>query len=123
VSANDDILVGAHFDLYEKTAAGYDKVKEDITTTADNTTVTLTGAYLKVGTTYRLVETEAPVGYQLLDDPVEFNIDSKGQVYISGEAVPANTIKVLDDEIGILIGKTDFQGNYVAGATLTITSE
>lgn len=123
MSANNDFLPGAHFNLYELRGGVEVLVKEDIQTTPENLKVTLSGNYLKVNTAYRLKETVAPRGYKLLEEPIDFRIDENGNAYIGEEALVNNTIIVVDDEKCVYISKESTGGSKLSGATLTITSQ
>lgn len=124
VSETDAIITGAYFDLYESVGTTDTLVKKDITTTPGEPTVTLTGTYLKAGSTYKLVETKAPSGYSRLETPVIFTITDDGKVKIGSDIVVGNLIKVVNNERAFYIEKIDAStGSQLAGVVFTISEK
>ena len=121
VDENSALIYGATFDLYEvgKTTP----VKTNITTTKAQPVITLSGNYLKAATEYKLVETKAPAGYQKLDTPILFSIDSDGQIIRNGVVQVGNQISIANTEKVFSIQKIDGDTGYpLEGVTFTITS-
>ena len=96
---------------------------DDIAPTAAGA-VELTG--LVGGGTYRLHESEAPAGYELMDD-LTFTVDANGEVAIAdnGQWAAASadgtvTITATDPAIEVMFDKRDLDGNLLPGAVFQI---
>ncbi|MBC1516238.1 SpaA isopeptide-forming pilin-related protein [Listeria immobilis] len=98
-------------------------IKEGIKTGADGK---LTIADLKFDT-YKLIETKAPVGYELDASPVEFTIDEAHQVlFVSKENTPITgsvTLEKLDSETKTKLAGAEFELQDAQGSTLQTSLE
>ena len=122
------LLDGATFTLSRVTAdadGGESEtvLDDDIAPTAAGA-VELTG--LVGGGTYRLHESEAPAGYELMDD-LTFTVDANGEVAIAdnGQWAAASadgtvTITATDPAIEVMFDKRDLDGNLLPGAVFQI---
>lgn len=122
------LLDGATFTLSRVTAdadGGESEIvlDDDIAPTAAGA-VELTG--LVGGGTYRLHESEAPAGYELMDD-LTFTVDANGEVAIAdnGQWAAASadgtvTITATDPAIEVMFDKRDLDGNLLPGAVFQI---
>ena len=121
----------ATFDLY----LGNEKIKEGLTTSQGHITLnrTTVGHLLLKNTEYRLVETNAPSGYELT--AISFIIDEYGTVnnvhtisgYSGSVSAEGSTITVVDDKIDLSIDKQDFDTKTTitnrGNAQFTVTGE
>lgn len=121
----------ATFDLY----LGNEKIKEGLTTSQGHITLnrTTVGRLLLKNTEYRLVETNAPSGYELT--AISFIIDEYGTVnnvhtisgYSGSVSAEGSTITVVDDKIDLSIDKQDFDTKTTitnrGNAQFTVTGE
>lgn len=97
-------LSGAHFDLYIWNGADWKKVNTESIITDSNGLFLLES--LETNTAYKLVETQAPVGYVLMDEPFNFWV----------RATSSDTAPTLAPE--------DYSGKAVdSGAILNISNE
>lgn len=98
-------------------------IKEGIKTGADGK---LTIADLKFDT-YKLIETKAPVGYELDASPVEFTIDEAHQaLFVSKENTPITgsvTLEKLDSETKAKLAGAEFELQDAQGSTLQTSLE
>lgn len=121
----------ATFDLYLEN----EKIKEGLTTSQGHITLSrgTVGRLLLKDTEYRLVETNAPEGYELT--AISFKIDEYGIVnnvhtisgYSGSVSAQGSTITVVDDKIDLSIDKQDFDTKTTikdrGNAKFTITGE
>ena len=95
-------------------------------TTDESGRVTWTG--LKANTSYVLEETDAPAGFELLDDTLTIVVAPDGTVTAAdGNASGAFTIgsdgvsvEVIDRHLGVSLVKTSLDGTGLAGGTFTL---
>lgn len=76
---------------------------------------------------YTLKEKKSPYGYALAE-PVEFKVDSQGNVYVMKDgqfvANAEKTINMIDEALSLKISKTDkSNGKVLPGATITISDK
>ncbi|MGC9268484.1 MSCRAMM family protein, partial [Listeria ivanovii] len=77
--------------------------------------------------TYKLIETKAPVGYELDASPVEFTIDEAHQaLFVSKENTPIKgsvTLEKLDSKTKVKLAGAEFELRDAQGATLQASLE
>ncbi len=109
-SANYNIsLAGAEFDLYKYDSKSDSYIKVDKTYTTDsNGTISFTTSDITYETAYKLVETKAPEGYLLPDEPFYFIVTK--QVLAAGEIATYNAPSDFEGSV-YEAGKSFYYGN------------
>ncbi len=83
------------------------------------------------GSPYFLVETKAPEGYDLIEEPITFTMEDDGTIVLTSESSNVSvssdgkTVTVVDDASGtdISVKKTDGEGKDLSGAKFILTNE
>ncbi|MBQ8147764.1 MAG: hypothetical protein IJ040_03130 [Lachnospiraceae bacterium] len=92
--------------------------------TTSDTVERIPASLLETGTTYYIVEEQAPNGYGYME-PVGFTVANDGTITISGGELKGNTIVVRDRKIDLSISKRDSanQTNELSGAIFGLYDE
>lgn len=73
---------------------------------------------------YTLKEIQAPEGYVLSEETIDFTVDSKGKVKVDDKYVDSKTLIMTNDHIKVYISKQDITTKEeLPGAHLTVTDE
>lgn len=127
VNLDGELMAGAIFELYE--GSGSDKVPIANVSSSNEGSVDLVG--MKRGTTYTLIESVAPAGYELHAEPFVFTVADDGTIsttstdsaYAVKHENGIEAIMLIDEPIEVEIEKISVVGEALEGATLSIVPE